>query len=121
MDGKTNVYDKTVDDLQSDIVIDDESISGTLKHVTDYVGFNASNNEEQSGNYLALKVEVPEGAKITTRLINGKKGTVDLTNDKFCVYRITNKDNQKVEFTVTKGDESLTKTYGLTNLVVDTE
>ena len=119
MDGETEAYGLNVNQLQSDIVIDGTDISGTLKYVTDYTGFNATDNSEQSGNYLALSVEVPEGATVTTQLINGKKGSVDLTTDKFCIYRITNKDTQKVKFTVTKGNESKTETYSLSGLTLN--
>lgn len=120
MDGKTDAYKKTVEDLQSDVVIGETGISGTLKYVTEYTGFS-SKADEQSGNYLALKVEVPEGAEVTTELVNGKKGSVNLSKDKFCVYRISDKDKQKIKFTVSVNEESVTKTYDLTGLVLNTQ
>ncbi len=119
MDGGTEAYGLNVNQLQSGVVIDGTNISGTLKYVTDYIGFNAVDLSEQSGNYLALNVNVPEGATVTTRLINGKKGSVDLTDDKFCVYRITDKNTQQIEFTVTKGKESKTETYSLSGLTLN--
>lgn len=118
MDGKTDVYKKTVDELQSNIVINETEISGTLKHVTEYTGFS-NEVDEQSGNYLALKVEVPEGAEVTTELVNGKNGPVNLSKDKFCVYRISDKDKQKIKFTVSVNEESITKTYDLTGLTLN--
>ena len=121
MDGETDVYGLNVNQLQSDIVIDGTDISGTLKHVTEYTGFNTADESEQSGNYLALKVEVPEGATVTTELINGKHGAVDMTADKFCVYRITDKNTQQVKFTVTKGDQSKESVYSLTGLTLNEE
>ena len=45
-----------MNELQSDMVADDE-VTGTLKYVNGYVDFS-SNTSEQSGNYLALKIEL---------------------------------------------------------------
>lgn len=120
MDGKADAYKKTVEELQSDIVIGESDISGTLKHVSGYTEFSRKTSE-QSGNYLALKVEVPEKAEVTTELVNGEKGPVDLSKDKFCVYKISDKDNQKIKFTVSMNDDSITKTYDLKGLVLNPE
>ena len=119
MDGETTKYGKQVSDLQTDIEISDTSISGTLNYVTDFTEFNVSDASEQSGNYLALEVEVPEGATVTTELINGKKGPVDLTNDKFCVYRITDKDKQQIKFVVSKDEDSTETVYDLKGLTLN--
>ncbi len=121
MDGGTNVYGLNVNQLQSGIVIGDSEISGTLLHVDGYTGFNGSDPTEQSGNYLALKVEIPDGANVTTQLVNGKHGPVDLSEDKFCVYRITDKDTQQIKFTVSKGDQSKESVYSLTGLALNEE
>ncbi len=121
MDGETDVYGLNVSDLQSGIVIGESDISGTLLYVSEYPGFNGSDISEQSGNYLALKVDVPEGANVTTELVNGKKGAVDLTADKFCVYRITDKDTQQIKFTVSKNEESKVSVYSLTGLTLNEE
>ena len=120
MGGKENVYDKTVEELQSDIRIDSEKITGTLKNVTDYSGFS-DDSEKQSGHFLALKVDVSEDSNVTTELVNGETGPVDMSKDHFCVYRITNKDNQKIKFTASSGEESVTKTYDLTGLILSPE
>ena len=121
MDGETDAYGLKVNQLQSDIVIGESDISGTLLHVSNYTGFNGSDLDEQSGHYLALKTEIPEGATITTQLVNGKNGPVDITSDKFCVYRITDKDTQLVKFTVSKDEETKTSTYSLTGLTLNEE
>ena len=120
MGGKENVYDITVEELQSGIRIDGEKITGTLKNVTDYSGFS-DDSEKQSGHFLALKVDVSEDSNVTTELVNGETGPVDMSEDHFCVYRITNKDDQKIKFTVSSGEESVTKTYDLTGLVLSPE
>lgn len=45
---------KLAEELQEDIEVTSNSISGTLHYVTGYTGFS-SDPELQSGNYLALK------------------------------------------------------------------
>lgn len=47
-DGEVDLFDKTVSDLQNDIVIGEDGISGTLKYVTGYTGFSsvAANRKE---------------------------------------------------------------------------
>ena len=47
---------KAVNELQRDVIIADNEVTGTLKYINGYVGFS-SNVSEQSGNYLALKID----------------------------------------------------------------
>lgn len=121
MSADTDVYGKKVSDLQTDVTVDDTEITGTLKHVTGYTGFNGTEVDEQSGNFLALQVDVPEGATATTELLNGDKGPVDITSDKFCVYRITDKDTQQIKVEISMNGEKESNVYDLSNLVLETE
>ena len=103
------------------MVVGEDSITGTLKHVTGYTGFS-SNVSEQTGNYLALKVEgVPDNSTTVVELVGGTKGPVTLDKDMNIVLLIKNKDTQQVKVTVTKDQESVTKTYSLTGLTLETE
>ena len=113
------MYGKNVSDLQSNIVIGDDSISGTLNYVTGYTGFNGSETSEQSGNYIALKFTPKSWDGIlTVELLNGSKGEVTLSEgDDFCVFRIANTD-QSIQVNYINGDDELEKTYSLTNLVL---
>ena len=120
-DGEANLFGKTVDSLQENVVVGESEITGTLKHVTDYTGFS-SNVSEQSGNYLALKVETDSEDAITTvELVGGTKGPVTLDDDMNIVLLIKNKDTQSIKVTVDDGEDSATKTYGLTGLTLETE
>lgn len=119
MDGAVDVYGVDVSQLQSNITINESDITGTLNFVFDYTGFNPAEIEEQQGHYIALEVDVPDGATVTTELLNGNKGPVDLSADKFCVYRITDKDTQQIKFTVTLNGEIVTKVYSLDKLTVE--
>lgn len=116
VDGGTSVYDKTASELQSDIMVGDDAITGTLKTVEGYAAFGAG---EQDGHFLALSLDADgDEVEITTELVGGVHGEVAV-NDGFCVYRITNKNTQSVRVTFTKDDESVTKTYSLSGLILE--
>lgn len=116
----TERYGKYVSDLQKDIIVHDEWISGTLKYVTGYTGFSGD-VDEQSGNYLALDVNFTDGATATAQLVNAKttKGPVDITAEPFLVIRVTNPRTQKLIVTVTKSGETVTRTLNFSSLKLE--
>lgn len=106
----TDLLGKVVGDLQEDIVIGEDSISGDLKFVSDYTGFSGD-VKEQSGNYLVLHFTNNGEDSITVEVINGFSGPVQLDEDGLIVLRIAN-NSQRVK--VTSGDTS--KEYSLEKL-----
>ena len=119
--GEETLFGKAVDDLQSGIVIGDSEITGTLHHVTGYTGFS-SEPTEQSGNYLALKINtIPNDATTTVEVVGGTKGPVTLDEDKNIVLLIKNKDTQSIKIISTKEEKSVTKSYSLTGLTLNQE
>ena len=120
-DGEAVLFGKTVNELQSDVVVSDDEVTGTLKYVDGYVDFS-SNVSEQSGNYLALKIEAePAEAETVVELVGGTEGPVTLDDDMNIVLLIKNKDTQSIKVTTTHNGESVTKTYGLSGLTLETE
>lgn len=120
-DGEAVLFGKAVNELQSDMVVADDEVTGTLKYVNDYVDFS-SNTSEQSGNYLALKIEAePAEAETVVELVGGTKGPVALDDDMNIVLLIKNKDTQSIKVTTTHNGESITKIYGLSGLTLETE
>lgn len=120
-DGGAVLFGKAVNELQSDVVVSDDEVTGTLKYVDGYVDFS-SNVSEQSGNYLALKIEAePAEAETVVELVGGTKGPVTLDDDMNIVLLIKNKDTQSIKVTTTHNEESVTKTYGLSGLTLETE
>ena len=120
-DGEAVLFGKAVNGLQSDMVVADDEVTGTLKYVNGYVDFSG-NTSEQSGNYLALKIEAePAEAETVVELVGGTKGPVALDDDMNIVLLIKNKDTQSIKVTVDDGENSTTKTYGLTGLTLETE
>lgn len=120
-DGEAVLFGKAVNELQSDMVVADDEVTGTLKYVNGYVDFS-SNTSEQSGNYLALKIEAePAEAETVVELVGGTKGPVALDDDMNIVLLIKNKYTQSIKVTTTHNEESITKIYGLSGLTLETE
>ena len=114
-----NAYGKTVSELQSNIVVGENAITGTLNYVTGYTGFNGSEVGEQEGNYLALQfASDPWPTTLTVELVGGTKGPVSLSeDDDFCIFRIAN-TTQSIKVSASGGDNSYEKTYSLTGLTL---
>ena len=114
-------YGKAVSSLQSDVIVNDKFIKGTLHYITDYTGFSGD-PALQSGNYLALKFEHSEGATTTVELIPAYSnvGPVPLDHEMTCVFRITDKNKQKLKVVSTLGDDVVTKMFSLTGLNCET-
>ena len=91
-----DLFNKTVSDLQENVVVGVSSISGTLKYVDDYTGFS-SKTEEQSGNYLAIHADDPNADTVTIELLGGTKGPVTLDEDRVAVLRIKDKNTQSIK------------------------
>lgn len=112
------LFGKAVSDLQSNIVVSEDSITGSLKHVTGYTEFS-NKTSEQEGHYLALKFTVtPSDAVTTVELVGGTKGPVTLDADQNIVLLIKN-NTQSIKVVSTKDGESVTKTYSLTGLTLE--
>lgn len=111
---------KNIDDLQADIEIEDDAITGTLKYVTGYTGFSGDVSE-QSGNYIALHIdtEIPADS-ITVELTNGTVGhPIALDEDRTIIIRISDTDTQTIEIVAKAGTATITKEYDLTGLTLN--
>lgn len=115
-----DLFGKVVADLQDGVEVGDDSITGTLKYVTDYTGFSGD-PALQSGNYLVIHCEVPdlEGATITVTVTNPSV----LDEDGIIVLRIADHTTQTVTVVASAdGYDSVTKTFSLSELVcLDTD
>lgn len=115
-----DLFGKVVTDLQNNVNVSGNAITGELKYVTGYTGFD-SNVENQSGNYLAIHADVADddNAVIVVEVINGYSGPTTLDSDRVIVLRIADKYSQKVKVTATSNGKTVTKTYKLDQLVID--
>lgn len=103
-----------------------ETISGTLKYVTDYTEFS-SNPELQSGNFLALKFSDidSDATSVKVGLVPSAIGMdlVEIINDpdKNGVFRITNKDTQKFKVVISDGSHETVQLFDLSGLTLEEE
>lgn len=112
----TDVLGKATTDLQTNVNVVANSISGTLNYVTGYTGFS-SDEELQSGNYLCLYTPVPADTTVTMELLGGTTGVKTL-DDGIIVLRVTS-NTQSLRLIATKGDTTVTKVYTFTNLILN--
>ena len=121
-DPSTTRYGKEVDDLQSNIEINEGSrqILGTLRYVTGYTGYSG-NPDLQSGNYLALDfAATPADSVITVEVIGGdSEGNPVTVDDGYVVFRIKDR-KQRIKVTSTNGDNVIERVYGLGSLKLKT-
>ena len=116
----TDLFGKTANDLQSNIKLNKNSITGTLAYVSDYTGFS-SNPAEQSGNYIALKATANiDGATITGEVVGGTKGAVTLDSDGIIVCKIAN-NTQSIRFVASINGKTASVEYALTDLTLEAE
>lgn len=115
----TDLLGKHVGDLQEDIEVGKDKITGTLKAVSGYTGFSGDVSE-QSGHYLALHCEVPDisGATITVELVGGLHGPVNLDPDGLIIFRVSS-TTQKIKITASKtGLDPVTRLYSLADMTL---
>jgi hypothetical protein len=119
IDSSEDLLGKTVDELQSEVSVSGDTISGTLLYVDDYTGFSGD-PAEQAGNYLVVKCTADEGDTIVLDLIGGTHGPVTLDSDGISIGRITSTE-QSVRFVASKNGMTQTKTYALSDLTLAPE
>lgn len=109
---------KHVSDLQADVEVANNAISGKLHYVEGYTGYSGD-PDLQEGNYLALKVGgVPADAKIKVELLGGQSGEATLDADRLFIGRIT-ATTQEVKVEAIKGEDVLTQIYTLSGLTLE--
>lgn len=118
----TDLLGKHVSDLQSGVIIGDSQIVGTLKYLSDYTGFSGD-PAEQKGNYIALHCGSSETVdSLSVEVINGTVGhPVTLDADGIAVLKIADKVRQKIRFAAYKDNKSVTKTFDLSGLTLESE
>ena len=114
-----DLFSKSASDLQSDIEIDGDTISGTLKYIADYSSAGYT-GDEQSGNFLVLHFETEEdGSSITVELVGGVHGPKELDEDGLAIFRIANKSTQIIKVVASKtGYTDTVRTFRLTGLTL---
>ena len=110
------ILSKSVADIQSGVIVNDDSIQGTLKYVTGWTQYSGD-PALQNGNFLAIQFEATEGATTTIQLLGGlDQSPKTLDSDMDAVFRITNPNAQAIKVVSTAGGVSVTKVYDLSML-----
>jgi len=116
-------YGKAVSAIQdSDVIVNDRSVSGTLKYVTGWTEAWGSDPAENSGNFLALDITVTPGSYNTVQTIGGfhDERVAEFGEDRYVVLHI--KDNaQKIVIKSyinrgQAGEQVITKTLSCSGL-----
>ena len=111
---------KYVADLQSNINVGTNAITGTLLYVDDYSSAGYT-GEEASGNYLVIHCEADDADSITVEVVGGVHGPQTLDVDGICICRIAN-TSQKIRVTAYKdGVVGDVRTYDLSGLTLNAE
>jgi peptidyl-tRNA hydrolase len=111
-----DLWGKQVSDLQENVVVGTDLVSGTLKYISDYS--SAWGAGEDSGNYLVLKAATNITAdRITVEVVGGDHGERTLDSDGIAVLRIKN-TAQSVRFKAYLGTDLDVKTFALTGLTL---
>lgn len=112
------MFGKLPSELQEDLEITNGVARGTLKYVTGYTGFSG-NVEEQSGNYIALKVNgAPEDAVVKYQKVGGSAEPVTLDADRNIVIRITDQE-AVLRFTISKDGHDTVKDVDVSHLTYE--
>ena len=107
--------------MQSDIVISDDAITGTLKYLDEGALVDALGE----GNFIALKfTDIPATATSVKVGLDPSfgNGLVEIIDDpdKNGAFKVTN-TSQVFKVVVTDGSETVTKTYDLSGLTLEDE
>lgn len=120
-EGTTTMFGTSVSDLQTNVAVSGNTITGTLKYLTS----GALVDTWGDGNFLALKFNAKDWSKYTSVKVgldpSQSSGLVEIINDpdKNGAFKITNKDTQKFKVVATNGEDTITEEYILSNLVVE--
>lgn len=121
-DGATQVFGYSVSDLQTSIAVSGEAITGTLK----FIDSGSLADVWGEGNFIALKFSdfssglTYEDVKVGLYPSEGS-GLVTLDSDCNGVFKVTDKNVQKIMTVQTGEDGTFTQYYTLSGLTVETE
>lgn len=121
MASSDDLWGTSVSDVQTNVTIENNAISGTLK----YVDSGALADGWGAGNFLALDLSSNDFDDLTSVKVgmepSAGSGLVELINDpdKNGVFKVTDKYNQKFVIVSTDGKNTVTQKYALSGLTLE--
>lgn len=120
--GNVEMFGTKVSNMQSRIRFDGNAITGTLK----YLDSGSLVDTYGAGNFIALKFsDIPETATSVRVGLDPSEGTglVELINDpdKNGAFKVTDKYAQNFKVVTTDGTHTITQTFDLSRLNVQSE
>lgn len=117
-DAKTERYGQKVRDLQYDMQMGSDFITGKLRYIANYAEFGTT-DDDKTGHYIALKCSIANknDEKLYFEIVGDGRGQKEVTDD-FIVARIVDPE-KKLRFTVkdSGGTKVLAvKTFSITNV-----
>ena len=122
--GTVTLFGTKVSNMQSNVVVADGSITGTLKFISG--GLAQSGPLAGDGNFLALKfidnnAVDPESIKVGLVPSASNMDLIPLDSDMNGVFKITGSLNQKLKVVTTKNGISKTQSFDLSGLTLEEE
>lgn len=113
----TDLLDKVVGDLQSNVSVTGNRFAGTLLYVDDYLGFSTTEGQYK-GNYLVFHVSVGEvtGAVLKVKTANEE---VTLDPDGIMILQVLNKHAPIKVIASKEGYADVVKVYHLDDLILE--
>ena len=121
MASSDDLWGTAVSDVQTDVTIENDAISGTLK----YIDSGALANSWGAGNFLALDLSSNDFSDLTSVKVGMEpsvgSGLVELIDDpdKNGVFKVSDKYNQKFVIVSTDGKNTVVQKYALSGLTLE--
>ena len=119
------VYGVTVSSLQENMGVNNTTVTGTLKYISDATVWNESApwtaGTDDTGNYIVMRVTGYDLSidDCEVELVGGSEEPIEITNNnQNVIYRINDKANQKIKITTTIDEEEYSKVYDLSGMTL---
>lgn len=113
----TDLLGKVASDLQEDVTVGNDAISGKLHYVTGYTGFSGDASE-QEGHFLALHFEADGATSIAVKVVGSSHDPVTLDEDGLLVLRIR-EVSQGIDVYTVAGGVTYMNRYAFVNLICE--
>ena len=118
--GSTNFWGTLGSEIQTDLSVEDNAITGTLHYLSE----GQLVNDWGAGYFMALKLtDIDESATSVKVGMDPSEGSglVEILNDpdKNGVFKVTNKDTQVFKVVTTDGTHTKTQTFDLSGLTLE--